>query len=247
MVNLSLFSFILNYIFKTWFRTFEENSFLTQHEQSKKHILIADDHGVIRYGIMLILKDLMPWSEISQASSFNEALDFIKDTKVDLVILDINLPGGNNIQMLELLAAVQKNVKVLMFSAYDENMYATRYLQAGAKGYLHKQTSNDEIKKAIQTVLSGRIYMSEDVKDLMLNKILNNNDNQNPLESLSNRELEVAQLLIVGNGVSDISTMLKIQMSTVSTYKNRIFEKLSVINIVQLVDKFRLWNKDENN
>ena len=214
---------------------------------TSKHILIADDHGVVRYGMMLLLKDLMPWAKISQIGSFNEAIDFIKKAKIDLLILDINLPGGNNIQMLESLNAIQKGIKVLMFSAYEESLYATRYLQAGAKGYLHKQTSNNEIKKAIATVFSGGIYMSDNVKDLMLNKMLNHEEDQSPLDILSNREFEVAQLLIYGHGITDISTLLKLKISTVSTYKNRIFEKLNVVNIVQLIDKFRFWKIADSN
>jgi two-component system invasion response regulator UvrY len=214
---------------------------------SSRHILIADDHGVVRYGMMLLLKDLMPWAKVSQIGSFNEAVDFIEKTKIDLLILDINLPGGNNIQMLESLNSVQKGIKVLIFSAYEESLYATRYLQVGAKGYLHKQTSNSEIKKAIATIFSGGVYMSDNVKDLMLNKMLNQHEEQSPLDLLSNREFEVAQLLIYGHGITDISTLLKLQISTVSTYKNRIFEKLNVVNIVQLIDKFRFWKITDAN
>lgn len=214
---------------------------------STKHILIADDHGVVRYGMMLLIKDLLPWAEVTQVGSFNETVEFIKTNKIDLVILDINLPGGNNIQMLDSLNEIQKNIRVLMFSAYEENLYATRYLQAGAKGYLHKQNSNAEIKKAIQTVCSGGIYMSDEVKNIMLNKMLNHNENQNPLDLLSNREFEVAQMLIYGHGITDISGLLNLQMSTVSTYKNRIFEKLNVTNIVQLIDKFRFWKITNSN
>lgn len=214
---------------------------------STKHILIADDHGVVRYGMMLLIKDLLPWAEVTQVGSFNETVAFIKTNKIDLVILDINLPGGNNIQMLDSLNEIQKNIRVLMFSAYEENLYATRYLQAGAKGYLHKQNSNAEIKKAIQTVCSGGIYMSDDVKNIMLNKMLNHDENQNPLDLLSNREFEVAQMLIYGHGITDISSLLNLQMSTVSTYKNRIFEKLNVTNIVQLIDKFRFWKITNSN
>ncbi len=214
---------------------------------STKHILIADDHGVVRYGMMLLIKDLLPWAEVTQVGSFNETVEFIKTNKIDLVILDINLPGGNNIQMLDSLNEIQKNIRVLMFSAYEENLYATRYLQAGAKGYLHKQNSNAEIKKAIQTVCSGGVYMSDDVKNIMLNKMLNHDENQNPLDLLSNREFEVAQMLIYGHGITDISNLLNLQMSTVSTYKNRIFEKLNVTNIVQLIDKFRFWKITNSN
>ncbi len=215
--------------------------------KNPKHILIADDHGVVRYGIMLLIKDLMPWSTVSQVGSFNEALNLVTNNKIDLIILDINLPGGNNIQMLSQLSAVQKSIKVLMFSAYEENLYAERYMKAGAKGYLHKQTCDKEIKKAIETVLSGGIYMSELVKDLMVHKMLNNDDQLNPSDILSNREFEVAQLIINGLGVTEIASTLNLQLSTVSTYKNRIFEKLNLTNIVQLIDKFRSWNIPSTN
>jgi len=205
-----------------------------------KHILIADDHGVVRYGMMLMVKDLMPWAEVSQVGSFNEATECVGKTKVDLVILDINLPGGNNIQMIDSLKLLQADIKVIIFSSYDERMYATRYIKAGAKGYLNKEASSKDIKKAIQSVLSGGIYMSEVVKEIMLNELLNTDNADNPLSLLSNREIEVGQLLVTGLGITDISAVLNLQLSTVSTYKNRIFEKLNVENIVQLIDKFKI-------
>jgi DNA-binding NarL/FixJ family response regulator len=206
---------------------------------NSKHILIADDHGVVRYGMMLFIKDLMPWAQVSQVGTFNEAIGHVNKSQVDLVILDINLPGGNNIKMVDSLKAVQPDIKVIIFSSYDEKVYAERYLRAGAKGYLNKETSNKEIKKAIQSVLSGGVYMSNTVKDLMLNRLLNIEVGQNPLSVLSNREIEVAQLLVIGQGVTEISTALNLQLSTVSTYKNRIFEKLDVSNVVQLIEKFK--------
>jgi DNA-binding NarL/FixJ family response regulator len=206
---------------------------------TSKHILIADDHGVVRYGMMLFIKDLMPWAQVSQVGTFNEAIGHVNKSQVDLVILDINLPGGNNIKMVDSLKAVQPDIKVIIFSSYDEKIYAERYLRAGAKGYLNKETSNKEIKKAIQSVLSGGVYMSNTVKDLMLNRLLNIEVGQNPLSVLSNREIEVAQLLVIGKGVTEIFTALNLQLSTVSTYKNRIFEKLDVSNVVQLIEKFK--------
>lgn len=215
---------------------------------SPKHILIADDHDVVRYGVMLLIKELLPWAEISQVGSFPDAINVVENHQIDLVVLDINIPGGNNIQMLEALDKKQKGIKVLIFSAYDESLYALRYLQAGAKGYLYKQNSNNDVKLALQSVLSGGTYMSKAVKDSLINNLLNNNpEDQNPIEILSNRELEVAQMLIFGHGITEISGALNLQMSTVSTYKNRIFEKLNVENIVQLIDKFRLWNIAEAN
>ncbi len=215
---------------------------------SPKHILIVDDHDVVRYGIMLLIKELLPWAQISQVGSFPDAIEVVEKNKIDLVVLDINIPGGNNIQMLDVLERKQKGIKVLIFSAYDESLYALRYLQAGAKGYLYKQNSNNDVKLALQSVLNGGTYMSKTVKDGLINNLLNNNNEDvNPIDILSNREFEVAQMLIFGHGVTEISSSLNLQMSTVSTYKNRIFEKLKVDNIVQLIDKFRLWNITEAN
>jgi DNA-binding NarL/FixJ family response regulator len=211
-------------------------------DDKKKHILIADDHGVVRYGMMLMVKDLVPWSEIHQVENFSDAVSITEQETLDLIILDINIPGGKNIQMLEILKNIQPNVKILMFSAHDESMFAIRYLQAGANGYLNKQTSSKEIKLAINNVLEGKIYMSQVVKDLLINHSLNTNSSDNPINILSNRELEVAQMLVSGHGVTEISNSLDLQLSTVSTYKNRIFEKLDIDNIVQLIEKFRSWN-----
>lgn len=208
-----------------------------------KHILIVDDHDVVRYGIILLIKEILPWAKIYQASNFSDALTTLESQKLDLVVLDINIPGGNNVHMLEMLSKKQDGIKVLVFSAYDENLYALRYLQAGAKGYLHKQNSSSDIKSALQTVLDGGTYVSRNIKDTAFNNMLNNKlEDLNPIEVLSNRELEVAQMLIFGYGITDISVSLNLQLSTVSTYKTRIFEKLGIENIVQLIDKFRLWN-----
>lgn len=209
-----------------------------------KQILVADDHGVVRYGIMFLIREMYPQVNVIQAATFKEVLSVLKDQPIDLLVLDSNIPGSTGTKMVDVLKIIQSNLKVLIFSANDEQLYAIRYIQAGAKGYLHKQSKHTEIKAAINTVLKNEIYVSQIVKDSLLNNVIaNNGTDTNPLKRLSNRELEVAKLLIEGLGISEISNLLNLQMSTVSTYKNRILEKLQVPNVMQLLEIFRLYKE----
>ncbi len=206
------------------------------------NILIADDHTIVRYGATLIIKELLPGGQVSEAVNFNQALKLLDSQSFDLLILDINIPGGNNLQMIDVIRLHQPNIKILIFSGYDEQLFALRYLQAGVDGYLVKNSPEDELKTAIRTVLNNEKYLSPTVKQHLLNGLTaKSNMSRNPLHALSNRELEVMQLLIKGSSVADIGTVLSLQISTVSTYKARIFEKLEVGNVIELAEKVRLY------
>lgn len=207
-------------------------------------ILIADDHGIVRLGTTMVIKELVPFAGIEQAENFQEMMSLLGGKKYQLLILDINMPGGNNIQMIERVLLKQPGIKILVYSSYDETLYAVRYLQAGAYGYLHKNSNKVQIKDAIETVLNNGKYMSEAVKDIIYNNLIGGRSkmhSENPLTRLSNREVEVAQFLIKGLGVQEVSNSLNLSTSTVSTYKNRIFEKLQVGNIPELIEKFKMY------
>lgn len=198
-------------------------------------ILIADDHSVIRQGVSLMLRDAFDTVEIDQADSLYETLNLLKDNTFDLLLLDINLPGGNNAVMIEDVRNIQEDIKILMFSAYEEEQYALRYLQAGVQGYLNKLSSEEKIMEGVNVVLNGGIYFGEAVNT-------NISKDANPLDSLSARELEIAGMLVKGEGNLEIANKLGIGMSTVSTYKSRIFEKLGVTNVVAMAEKYWLYN-----
>lgn len=201
-------------------------------------ILIADDHSVVRQGVSLMLRDAFDDIEIEQADSFYETLIAVKEDTFDLLLLDINLPGGNNASMISDVKGINKDINILMFSAYEEEHYALRYMQEGAKGYINKLSSEEKIIEAVRTVLNGSVYVGEFLKNEYRKGVITNN----PLDVLSRRELEIARLLIKGEGNLEISNQLNIGMSTVSTYKSRIFEKLGVTNVVALAEKFSLYN-----
>lgn len=209
-------------------------------------ILITDDHGIVRHGTKLLIKDMLADAVIHEAENIDQMVSMLKARPYDLLILDINLPGGNTTQMIDQARLRRPDLKILIFSAYDERLYATRYIQAGANGYLHKHTSEQEIRDAIFSVLHHGRYVSGSLQSFLMDSFIQKKDQpENPLLLLSNREIEVAELLVQGMGGIEISTSLSIQMSTVSTYKKRIYEKLGVSNVAELIEKFRLYGTQD--
>ncbi|WP_316801382.1 response regulator transcription factor [Pedobacter frigidisoli] len=204
-------------------------------------ILIADDHEIIRRGLKSLIADFWAGVQLLQASTLEQAL--IETEKApNLIIIDVNLPGGNNLKVIDQLKLVQPNAKILVFSSLNENIYAVPYLKSGASGYLTKNAEESEIVTAITTILAGSRYSSRNVKENMFNSILGN-DTDNPFTKLSSRELEVAELLTKGIGVLEISNQLSLQMGTVSTYKLRLFQKLKIKSIIELAEKMSIYER----
>ena len=204
-------------------------------------VLIADDHEIIRRGLKSLISDFWSGVEIIEASTLEEAL-VETEKSPSLIIIDVNLPGGNNLKVIEQLKQIQPNAKILVFSSLNENIYAVPYLKSGASGYLTKNAEESEIVTAISTILAGSRYSSRNVKENMFNSILGN-DVDNPFTKLSGRELEVAELLTKGVGVLEISNQLNLQMGTVSTYKLRLFQKLKIKSIIELAEKMSIYER----
>src|SRR5690606_40541065 len=131
-----------------------------------KKILIADDHSIVRLGASIIIKECIPEADIQQAQTYDEVYGFLRNQPFDLLLLDINMPGGNNINVIKELLAIQPSVKILVFSSYEESLYALRYINAGACGYLNKTTAMSELKNTIESIMTGGKYMSDAVKYL---------------------------------------------------------------------------------
>ncbi|NGM60350.1 response regulator transcription factor [Sphingobacterium sp. SGG-5] len=208
-----------------------------------KKILIADDHSIVRLGASVIIQGTYSDAEITHATTYKEIFDHLMQSQFDLLLLDINMPGGNNIKVIKEIIDLQNDLKILVFSSYDENIYALRYIEAGAAGYLNKNTAMDELGTAIQSIQERGKYMSPSIRDLYVQTLITNKSAAqaaNPLHKLSNREMDVAKHLIDGHGILEVSSLLNLSSSTVSTYKSRIFEKLQVNNIPELIELFKL-------
>lgn len=205
--------------------------------------LIADDHAVVRQGVVLLIRELFLNPTIFQAGSFKETLQVVARQPIDLLILDINFPDGNSLNIIPEMKAIRPELKILIFSAYEEDIYAMRYLNAGAAGFLNKGSTEDQMKEALKSmIISGR-YVTQNVKDRILDSYLSKTPD-NPLDKLSERETAVARLLVMGYGNLEISDRLEIKKTTVSTFKNRIFEKLKIDNVAALIAIFRLYHDD---
>ena len=153
--------------------------------------------------------------------------------KIDLIILDIIINGKEDVSIMNEIKKLQNKTKILILSCHDEEFYGMRYVKNGADGYLQKYSSEENINKAIVKVLKTGFYYSENLQN-KLSKTKNSKVYSSPIDSLSNREFEIAKMLVNGSGNLEIANKLNIQMSTVSTYKNRVFEKLDVNNVVAL-------------
>lgn len=208
------------------------------------NFLIADDHSVLRQGVSLIINDLFLNANIFQSGNFKDTFKILRENNIDLLILDVNFPDGNSLNILPEIKNIQPSTKVLMFSGYDENIYAMRYLNAGASGYLNKESTEEEMKNAIKTMMLSGKFITPNVKDRILDSYISKKP-INPLDILSNREIEVARLLIKGYGNLEILELLKIKKTTVSTYKYRIFEKLQIDNLANLIELFNLYSEDK--
>ncbi|MBP4136916.1 LuxR C-terminal-related transcriptional regulator [Flavobacterium geliluteum] len=201
-------------------------------------ILIVDDHLVVRIGVGMVLKDQIEDVNISNAESFCETITLLKQETFDLLILEINISGGKSREILAEIKVIQPNIKILIFSTYDQRS-AYKYILLGAHGYLNKLSCEKIIVTAVKTILEGGSYISAEIVEKIIQAALHKIE-MNPLDVLSKREFEIAELLVIGNGNLEIANKLNIQMSTVSTYKNRMYEKLKIRTLVELIDVFKM-------
>jgi DNA-binding NarL/FixJ family response regulator len=207
--------------------------------------LIADRHCVVRYGLSLIIKESFKNAAVHQTKCFNDIIETITETKIDLLIIDVDFPEGSSLNILKEIKSIQPSIKVLIFSICDEDSYAIRYLNAGASGFLSKESCEEEIKHAIDTILFSGKFITPSLKNKILDSCILKKP-VNPLDLLSNRELEVTRLLVNGYGNLEMMKILKIKSNTISTYKFRIFEKLEIDNLAKLIKLYFQYSDVEN-
>jgi two-component system, NarL family, invasion response regulator UvrY len=190
-------------------------------------ILIADDHAIVRRGLREILLDEYPSAVIAEAPDAEELLKKIFQDKWDLVISDLNMPGRGGLDALKQIKLAFPKLPVLIMSIYPEDQYAVRAFRAGASGYFDKNSIHEELFRAIESVRSGKKYITASVAERLADA-LPLEGNKNPHQLLSDRELEVFKLLATGKTVSEIANQLSLSSNTVSTYRARILEKMNL-------------------
>ena len=211
---------------------------------NKFSFITADDHSVVTQSLSFILKDLYKDANVYQIENLGDIIKVLNANPIHLLLLDVAFPDGNSLGIIPTLKKMQPDLKILIFSGYDEDIYAIRYINAGANGFLSKISSEEEIKNAITAVMNSGKYLSKNIQEKIMDSYILKKPT-NPLEQLSNRELEVAKLMVDGYGNTEISSTLNIQKTTVSTYKNRIFEKIGIDNLSYLIQLFNLYWKED--
>jgi len=207
-------------------------------------IMIVDDHPIVRKGLRMIIERRKDFSIVAEASSANEAIRIIGEKEPDVVIADISLEG--NVNGLELVKAIRERypgVTPLVLSMYDESLYAERAIRAGARGYVMKKEADETIITAIETVLSGELYLSERSSKNIVDKLLAARESAEllPENVLSDRELEI--FMMIGNGISakEIARTLNLSLNTVETHRRHIREKMRFSDLNELVKAAVQW------
>ena len=203
-----------------------------------KKFLIADDHSIVRAGITLILKQEFLNIEIDESWNGDTTWEKIRTNNYDLVILDINMPGTDSINLLQNIYAFRPELKVLILSVNKEAIYARTYLQLGASGYINKETHDSELRKAITTVLNNKKYVGREIQDTSIF----DKASSDLFQRLSPRELEVMTHLLAGRNVSQIANLLSSHTSTIGTHKAKVLQKLGVSNVIELKELAQLFS-----
>lgn len=201
----------------------------------KLTFLLADDHSLIRQGIIFILEDLELEHDYFQASNLSQILEQIKANPIDIAIIDAHFPDGNSLNILQEIKTIRPEIRILIFSGVDESTQSLKFINAGANGFLSKLSEEDEVKIAIQKIHREGRYLSDLTQNLLMNSFQNKNQ-INPLINLTERELQIAEMYAEGFGNLEIANKLEIKQNTVSTIKKRIFEKLQIDNFVELIE-----------
>jgi len=195
--------------------------------------LIADDHAIVRKGLAQLLLEEFGSAEITEATNSMEVYEKAKSKIWDAILLDISMPGRNGLEILKQLRADGIKAPVLMLSIHPEDQYALRALKAGASGFLNKDSATKELIAAVHKVLLGRKYISATLAEKLAEGVGDVTDKP-AYEQLSDRELQVLQLIASGKTVSEIADEISLSVNTISTYRTRILEKLALNNNAEL-------------
>lgn len=210
---------------------------------AKATLLIVDDHPVVRQGLAQLIDrqgDLQVGGEAEDAEA---AMALLRRQAFDAAIVDLSLPGVSGIELIKQILVEQPAMPVLVLSMHDEQFYAERALRAGARGYIMKQEAIERVIEAVRRVLRGELYVSRAVADKLLHKLVAGDGSTiaSPVEQLSDRELEVFQLLGQGYGTRQVAEMLHLSVKTIESYRANIKDKLKLRNAAELVQHAVQW------
>jgi two-component system invasion response regulator UvrY len=197
------------------------------------HILIADDHAVVRRGLREIMTDALPGADFFEAGNGDEVLGILGKSKIAMLVLDINMPGRSGMDVLREVKSMYPRLPVIILSVHPEEQYAVRCLRAGAAAYINKESASEELAMATKKIMSGGRYVSTSLAEKLIDNLDESADK--PLhESLSDREHEVMKMIAAGVPLTEIGERLHVSVKTISSYRARIMEKMQMKSNAEL-------------
>lgn len=197
-------------------------------------ILIADDHKIVRVGLILMIKKEYPLAIIDEANTTSITVDKMRKENYDLIVIDIHMEDIVTIQLIKLLLLINKGIKIVVMSYLPEDVFGIHYLQAGVKAFINKGTNDSSIIQTINDVLANKNTSVANSTDLNAKEL-------NPFSKLSEREVEILNYLLQGLSTNQISDKIHLKHTTVSTYKTRLFEKLETSNIIHINELVKMY------
>jgi DNA-binding NarL/FixJ family response regulator len=198
------------------------------------HVLIADDHAVVRAGLKQILSATADVQVAAEAASGTEALAAVRAQRFDVIVLDMSMPGRSGLDLIRQIKADQPQARILVLSMHQEEQYAVRALKAGASGYLNKDSAPELLVGAIRKIAGGGAFISPNIAEQLAHGVIRSQEQ--PLHTLlSDREFEVFQRLVAGQSVSAIADQLNVSVKTISTHKSRIMQKMGLQSATELI------------
>ncbi|MBA3009507.1 MAG: response regulator transcription factor [Proteobacteria bacterium] len=205
-------------------------------------VLLADDHSIVREGLRRVLEDSNEIKVIAEASDGETAFDEAMTKRPDVAVIDISMPGMDGLEVVTRMSSYCPEIPVLILTMHDEEQYVIRAIEAGAMGYVTKQSAPEQLVAAVKKINAGGRYLTEKASEALALRVIRGNKNKSLTESLSMRELQVLRKLAIGDTNREIATSYNISVKTVDTYRARILKKLNIRNNTEL-SRYAIQNK----
>ena len=205
-------------------------------------VLLADDHSIVRAGLRRIVEESGDIEVVAEAEDGREAIQLVQKTDPDVAVIDISMPDLDGLEVISRLQNLHPKLPILVLTMHEEGQYVVRTIQAGAKGYLTKQSAPEQLVKAIRKIYDGKRYITDEAAESLALRVAKGSNGKSPLDSLSMRELQVLRRLAMGHTNREIAAAYHISIKTVDTYRARLLKKLGLRNNAEL-SRFAIQNR----
>jgi two-component system invasion response regulator UvrY len=205
-------------------------------------VLLADDHSIVRAGLRRIVEESGDMEVIAEAADGRETIRLVRESSPDVAVIDISMPGLDGLEVVSQLHGQCPDLPILILTMHEEGQYVVRAIQAGAMGYMTKQSAPEQLLKAIRKIFEGSRYLTDEAAEALALRVARGSGEQSPLDSLSMRELQVLRRLAMGHTNREIASAYSISIKTVDTYRSRLLKKLNLRNNAEL-SRFAIQNR----